>query len=66
LETIVDETLEFITFELSARIVAGTNPFTGGSPYSRIMYDPGMSMGHRIAREVKNAFKTKKQMKMIT
>jgi 5-formaminoimidazole-4-carboxamide-1-(beta)-D-ribofuranosyl 5'-monophosphate synthetase len=66
LETIVDETLDFITFELSARIVAGTNPFTGGSPYSRIMYDPGMSMGRRIAREVKNAFKTKKQMKIIT
>ena len=36
LETIVTDKLEFKVFEISARIVAGSNPFIGGSPYSDI------------------------------
>ena len=36
LETIVTDSLEFKVFEISARIVAGSNPFVGGSPYSDI------------------------------
>ena len=31
LETIVTDKLEFRVFEISARIVAGSNPFVGGS-----------------------------------
>jgi 5-formaminoimidazole-4-carboxamide-1-(beta)-D-ribofuranosyl 5'-monophosphate synthetase len=41
--------------EISARIVAGTNPFIDGSPYSYLNYSEPMSTGRRIAREIKNA-----------
>ena len=54
LETIVTDKLEFRVFEISARIVAGSNPFIGGSPYSDIN-EPFMSTGRRIARSIKKA-----------
>ncbi len=54
LETIVTDQLEFKVFEISARIVAGSNPFVGGSPYSDIN-EPFMSTGRRIARSVRLA-----------
>ena len=56
LETIVTDALEFKVFEISARIVAGSNPFVGGSPYSDIN-ETRMSTGRRIARSIKNALK---------
>ena len=55
LETILTPEQEFLVFEISARIVAGTNPYMQGSPYSQLMYDEPMSTGRRIAREIKNA-----------
>ena len=55
IEGVYDENGNFKTFEFSARIVAGTNIFMNGSPYTTLMYDEPMSMGRRIAREVKNA-----------
>jgi 5-formaminoimidazole-4-carboxamide-1-(beta)-D-ribofuranosyl 5'-monophosphate synthetase len=54
LEGIIDPHLNFRVFEISARIVAGTNPYTNGSPYSWLRYDEPMSTGRRIAREIKN------------
>jgi len=54
LETIVTDKLEFKVFEISARIVAGSNPFVGGSPYSDIN-EPFMSTGRRIARAIKSS-----------
>jgi 5-formaminoimidazole-4-carboxamide-1-(beta)-D-ribofuranosyl 5'-monophosphate synthetase len=51
LETIVDDKLEFKVFEVSARIVAGTNPFTAGSPYSEFLA-PNLSTGRRMAQEI--------------
>ena len=54
LETIVTDKLEFKVFEISARIVAGSNPFIGGSPYSDIN-EERMSTGRRIARSIKKA-----------
>ncbi|MHC1625666.1 MAG: formate--phosphoribosylaminoimidazolecarboxamide ligase [Methermicoccaceae archaeon] len=54
LETICTDQLEFEVFEVSARIVAGTNPFISGSPYSDLIR-PDMSTGRRIAIELKNA-----------
>ena len=56
LETIVTDQLEFKVFEISSRIVAGTNLFISGSPYSD-MLEPGMSTGRRVAREVRLAQK---------
>ncbi|MDQ2818281.1 MAG: formate--phosphoribosylaminoimidazolecarboxamide ligase [Candidatus Eremiobacteraeota bacterium] len=55
LETIVTPEARFYLMEISARIVAGTNLFIDGSPYSYLNYDEPMSTGRRIAREIKNA-----------
>lgn len=52
LETVVTEDLEFKVFEISARIVAGTNPYISGSPYSDLI-EPDLSTGRRIAQEIK-------------
>lgn len=56
LETIVTDQLQFKVFEISTRIVAGTNLFISGSPYSDLT-EPGMSTGRRIAREIRLAAK---------
>jgi len=55
LETIITRKLEIFTFEISARIVAGTNPFIEGSPYTALKYKEPMSTGRRIARDIKMA-----------
>jgi 5-formaminoimidazole-4-carboxamide-1-(beta)-D-ribofuranosyl 5'-monophosphate synthetase len=55
LEMICDEEGRLYTFEFSGRIVAGTNLFIGGSPYSDLLYEEPMSMGRRIAREIRTA-----------
>ena len=56
LETVVTEELEFKVFEISARIVAGTNPYISGSPYSEFIQND-LSTGRRIAQEIKYAAK---------
>jgi len=66
LEGVYDSEGKFTTFEFSARIVAGTNLFLDGSPYSGLLYDEPMSMGRRIAREVKVAKKRGKLDKVVT
>jgi 5-formaminoimidazole-4-carboxamide-1-(beta)-D-ribofuranosyl 5'-monophosphate synthetase len=53
-EGIMTENLEFKVFEISTRIVAGTNLFISGSSYSDLV-QPGLSMGRRIALELKRA-----------
>ncbi len=55
LEAIVTRKLEMYVFEISARIVAGTNPYIAGSPYTALKYDVPMSTGRRIAREIRLA-----------
>jgi 5-formaminoimidazole-4-carboxamide-1-(beta)-D-ribofuranosyl 5'-monophosphate synthetase len=54
LEAVVTDSLELKVFEISARIVAGTNLFISGSPYSDLV-DEKLSMGRRIAREIRTA-----------
>lgn len=54
LETIYHPSRGFVVFEISARIVAGTNVYVGGSQYSQFIYDEPMSMGRRIAREIRH------------
>jgi 5-formaminoimidazole-4-carboxamide-1-(beta)-D-ribofuranosyl 5'-monophosphate synthetase len=66
LEGVYDENGKFITFEFSARIVAGTNLYVNGSPYSDLIYNEPMSMGRRIAREIKNAKKENQLAKITT
>jgi len=60
LEGIIDTNLNFFVFEISARIVAGTNPFINGSPYTWLRYDVPMSTGRRIARDIKEAIQRDK------
>lgn len=55
IETVCTEDLVFIAFEISARIVAGTNLYINGSPYSQLLYHEPMSSGRRISREIKEA-----------
>ena len=55
IEGVYDENAKFSAFEFSARIVAGTNIFMNGSPYTSLIFDEPMSMGRRIAREIKQA-----------
>ncbi len=65
IEGVYDENAHFSAFEFSARIVAGTNIFMNGSPYTTLIFDEPMSMGRRIAREIKQA-DAKNQLKNIT
>jgi len=65
IEGVYDENAHFTAFEFSARIVAGTNIFMNGSPYTTLIFDQPMSMGRRIANEIKQA-DTKNKLKDIT
>lgn len=66
LEGVYDKNGKFVIFEFSARIVAGTNLFINGSPYSDLLYNEPMSMGRRISREIKEAIKLNRLDDVIT
>jgi len=55
IEGVYDKNANFVAFEFSARIVAGTNLYVSGSPYSDLLFDTPMSMGRRISLEIKRA-----------
>lgn len=55
IECIVDANLKIKVFEISARIVAWTNPFINWSPYTWLRYNVPMSTWRRIARDIKEA-----------
>jgi 5-formaminoimidazole-4-carboxamide-1-(beta)-D-ribofuranosyl 5'-monophosphate synthetase len=65
LETVITDDLKIYTFEISARIVAGSNVGIGTSPYAYLKYGEGMYMGRRIAREIKNAITNKQLEKVV-
>ncbi len=54
LETVFTDKLEIKVFEISARIVAGTNLYPSGSSYSDFI-EEDLSTGRRIAQEIKLA-----------
>ncbi len=66
IEGVYDADGNFKTFEFSARIVAGTNIFMEGSPYTSLLYDEPMSMGRRISREIKEADSKNQLDKVVT
>jgi len=66
IEGVYDENARFTSFEFSARIVAGTNIYMDGSPYSTLFYDEPMSMGRRIAREVRLAVESNRLDRVTT
>ncbi|MEM3641317.1 MAG: formate--phosphoribosylaminoimidazolecarboxamide ligase [Candidatus Bathyarchaeia archaeon] len=66
LETVITDDLEIYTFEISARIVAGTNVGIGSSPYAYLKYGEGMYTGRRISLEIKEALKKKRIHDIVT
>jgi len=65
LETIITPEQKFSIIEISCRIVAGTNLYVTGSPYSALYYDREVSTGRRIAMEIKEAIKKGKLKKIL-
>jgi 5-formaminoimidazole-4-carboxamide-1-(beta)-D-ribofuranosyl 5'-monophosphate synthetase len=65
LETVITEDLRIFTFEISARIVAGTNVGIGTSPYAYLRYGENMYMGKRIAMELKEAVKLGRLIEVV-
>jgi len=66
MQTLVNDDLEVIVFEISARSDGGNNTFMNGSAYSYLKYGEGMSMGRRISREIKLALEKGGLEKIIT
>ncbi len=66
LETFYHPTTGFTVFEISARIVAGTNPFGEGSEYSIWTYGQPVSTGRRIAMEIKAAIESRELEKILS
>jgi 5-formaminoimidazole-4-carboxamide-1-(beta)-D-ribofuranosyl 5'-monophosphate synthetase len=66
LETFYHPMKGFTVFEISARIVAGTNPFGEGSEYSIWTYGRPISTGRRIAIEIKTAIETNQLAKIVS
>ncbi len=66
IEGVYDENAKFTSFEFSARIVAGSNIYMDGSPYYSLLFNETMSMGKRIAREIKNATTSNELDKITT
>ncbi|KXA90302.1 hypothetical protein AKJ62_01170 [candidate division MSBL1 archaeon SCGC-AAA259D14] len=65
LETIYHPRRGFTAFEISGRIVAGTNLFPTGSPYSPYYFEEPMSTGRRIAREIKRGIEEERMYRVI-
>jgi 5-formaminoimidazole-4-carboxamide-1-(beta)-D-ribofuranosyl 5'-monophosphate synthetase len=65
LETIITDTMKIYTFEISARIVAGSNVGIGTSPYAYLKYGEGMYMGRRIAAEIRKAAEMNQLEKVV-
>ncbi len=66
IEGVYDRDGNFTAFEFSARIVAGTNLYINGSPYSYLLYNEPMSTGRRIAREIRLAVESDELDKVVT
>lgn len=66
LEAVIGRDAGVKVFEFSGRIVAGTNLYIDGSPYTYLYWDEPMSVGRRISREVKLALERGVLEKVVT
>ncbi|MEL9940192.1 MAG: formate--phosphoribosylaminoimidazolecarboxamide ligase [Ignisphaera sp.] len=66
LESIIDDNMNIKVFEFSGRIVAGTNIYVNGSPYSYLYWSEPMSTGRRIAREIRLAIEKNRIEEVLT
>lgn len=62
LECVIDANLKIKVFEISARIVAWTNPFINWTPYTWLRYNEPMSTWRRIARDIKELSESGKDL----
>ncbi|QIB91257.1 formate--phosphoribosylaminoimidazolecarboxamide ligase [Methanosarcina mazei] len=65
IEAVITDSLDIKVFELSSRIVSGTNLYISGSPYSDLM-QKRLSTGRRIALEIKEAAKSNQLDKILS
>ena len=66
LQSLCTDDLEIVVFEMSARTDGGTNTFMHASAYSYLLFGEFMSMGRRIAREIKNGVNENRLELIIT
>jgi len=66
LEGVIDRDANIKIFEFSGRIVAGTNLYIDGSPYTYLYWDEPMSVGRRIAREIRLAIERNRLDRVFT
>ena len=66
MQTLVNDDLEIVVFEMSARSDGGTNTFMNGSAYSYLYYGEPLSMGRRMALEIKNGISDNRLEEIIT
>jgi 5-formaminoimidazole-4-carboxamide-1-(beta)-D-ribofuranosyl 5'-monophosphate synthetase len=66
MQTLVNDDLEVVVFEMSARSDGGTNTFMNGSAYSYLYYGEPLSMGRRMAMEIKNGIAEDRLEEIIT
>lgn len=65
LQSLCNDSLELVVFEMSARIDGGTNSFMNGSAYSCLYSGEPLSMGQRIAKEIKLALELNMMDKIL-
>ena len=67
LQTIVTEKLEFVVVDVAFRIGGGTNVWAGiGSQYSKFYFGEPISIGRRIAIEIREAIENDSLDKIVT
>ncbi len=66
MQTLVNDDLEVVVFEMSARSDGGTNTFMNGSAYSYLLYGEPLSMGRRMALEIKKGIAEDRLTEIIT
>jgi 5-formaminoimidazole-4-carboxamide-1-(beta)-D-ribofuranosyl 5'-monophosphate synthetase len=67
LQTMVTPELELIVYDVAPRIGGGTNVYMGiGSQYSKFYFGKPISLGRRIAIEIKYSILTDKLDKILT
>ncbi len=65
LQSLCNDNLELVVFEMSARIDGGTNSFMNGSAYSVLYNGEPLSMGQRIAKEIKLGLELNQMDKLL-
>ena len=66
LEAVMGDDLEPVFFEFSGRIVAGTNVYLAGSPYLGLYWGEPITVGRRIAKEIRMAYEEDRLGEVLT